>query len=772
MLGSLTSIDENVVTAFYSNLPWRDGPEPISPSCSISLSDCTNSAWFTSPYFLCTSRTSEVCGACTIYPARVRLLYFPEANYSAPVCRHNTANATECPLGPTTHSITNTDLFNQQCLYATNISTSTVNSGPYAVVNGSTFYQNRAYIQIEEISATNGCNQVGDAHTSEIIELESSAIYSARYYHHEFADNGYPFDFRDLTNVPPEAWFHDVTCVASDYETAVVNGKTYGWNVVNETAFDCATIYDPAYRPTLLMPLQVRSLDPAWASCTLDLAGLYDPPLPLTTQSVLVTPTVSPHTTKQSASPGSLPTSPLPQTTASAAHTTSGSGSDPGSGSSAGGDPGSDPTKSGDSGGSSKTEDPKPSDSGNSGSGSSDPSSSGDGNAAGGGIASIIAGGTKTSSASDPTSGSDSGSGSGSNSDPSGGSDTDPSGSSDSDPSATDSDPSSTGGSDSSSNGDSSDGSGSDGNSGSGSSGSSSNSDPSSGGSSQGAAPLPSSIGGQSVAVDPSNPLGVVIGSSTFKPGQTATIGNTPVAVGTGAIVVGSGDKDPQGSSADPTTIAIPSAGASSGAAVQLGDTTITASNVGSGEIAVGSTTLSEGQVATISGSRVSASSGHLVIGSEQSGSSSTYQLLDMGAIASAIAGSKGDVEASGDATTTEVKAGVLTVGDQTITATETGSVFAIGSVTLTKGGATVINSHTVSADQSDLVVDRTKTITFSKTASASHHSSTTTNVPSSTDANGVDATSSTASSGAKSTLWWPSQLLATLVIIATLAII
>ena len=41
----------------------------------------------------------------------------------------------------------------------------------------------------------------------------------------------------------------------------------------------CPIIYQSAYRPTLLLPPQLRSLDPAWSTCLLDLAGTWDPPI-------------------------------------------------------------------------------------------------------------------------------------------------------------------------------------------------------------------------------------------------------------------------------------------------------------------------------------------------------------------------------------------------------------------------------------------------------------------------------------------------------------
>lgn len=38
--------------------------------------------------------------------------------------------------------------------------------------------------------------------------------------------------------------------------------------------FGCPTIFPSVWKPTLVVPPQMRSIDPAWASCALGLQGL------------------------------------------------------------------------------------------------------------------------------------------------------------------------------------------------------------------------------------------------------------------------------------------------------------------------------------------------------------------------------------------------------------------------------------------------------------------------------------------------------------------
>ncbi|KAF2093401.1 hypothetical protein NA57DRAFT_81329 [Rhizodiscina lignyota] len=836
IVGTLTSLGTTVLASASKIL--NDG-QPIQPSCSISVQDCKPS-WTD----VC-APPPATCGACTIKPQTVRLLYFPPpANVTAPVCRDNTDTSTACPLGPTTAPLsinTGLGLSEVPCQYATNFSTSTMDSGPSAVVNGSTFFQNRAYIEIDAISAVNECGPIGAIHTSAIITLMSSDVHSFRGNNEAATDIGYSFDFRDLTNVPPEVYRIGFFIPPNEYDTAIVNGVSYGLGNNSLRSFDSETIYDPAYAPTLLMPLQVRSLDAAWASCSLDLAGFYDPPLPLTTAAVLDTPTPKPPNPGSTPQPVSAPPTALPASTSSQPKPTQGGGgsgsntggsggsgssgsgssgsgssgsgsgsSGSGSGSSGSGSSGSSSSGSGSSGSGSSGSGSgssgggssgsgsgsSGSGSGSSGSGSSGSSSSGSGTSGSGSSGAGTSGGSGSNSGS--SSGGDSGANSGGAGSSSGGSSNNSGGSGSSgspgagssgsggNPGASSSsgsssgssgdngNPASSGTSGSSNSGGNSGssgnaggggaGTGSGSDSGSGSSSGSENSDGSGGGAAgsgndQSPEPVPSSIGGQPVSADPSNPFGVVIGSNTLTPGQSTVIGSTPVAVGTGVIVVGgsgagggNGDGNPpvsgggqggsgsagtaagggnadSGNSGDvggsgnqavqgtrPATIAIPPAGGSGnnvGVGVPVGNgQTLTASQVAGG-VAIGSTTLADGQVASFGGSRVSVSGDNIVVTPEQptagavgnngnGGVATTFALFNAPALASAIGGGA----AAG--ATSAVSEAPVTLNGKTLTAIESGNAVVLGSLTLTVGGSaqTLGNGQVVSAASGAVVID------------------------------------------------------------------
>lgn len=107
--------------------------------------------------------------------------------------------------------------------------------------------------------------------------MASSDVFSVRGYHYEFADAAYSFNFADLNYpVPASAW------------NGVLNPGMYAdcpfgaWDFINGESVNgppcTATLYDPAYNPVLFVPPQIRSMDPAWASCELSLGGFYDPP--------------------------------------------------------------------------------------------------------------------------------------------------------------------------------------------------------------------------------------------------------------------------------------------------------------------------------------------------------------------------------------------------------------------------------------------------------------------------------------------------------------
>lgn len=85
-----------------------------------------------------------------------------------------------------------------------------------------------------------------------------------------------PADFSDMKVPSAEAYYLNI------------NGP-FGCNRMGDHP-QCSTIFDGAYRAQLLVPDQVRSLRPEWATCYDPLYGAYDPPIALTPAATIKRP--------------------------------------------------------------------------------------------------------------------------------------------------------------------------------------------------------------------------------------------------------------------------------------------------------------------------------------------------------------------------------------------------------------------------------------------------------------------------------------------------
>ncbi|KAF2089655.1 hypothetical protein K490DRAFT_63788 [Saccharata proteae CBS 121410] len=256
------------------------------------------------PYCATTSTVSEgqvpdgantnSCYGCTIGGGNVRLMYFPVPT---------TVSRDMCALYPS--ATTN------------NFTAPAYTHGPsYAVVNGSTFYANKAYISYEMATAHQYCYQhspagytlrVGSSYPGAILEVDSTAVSSfchqskAAYYGVRGGQE-FPFNFADLNApVPASAYQCMSTCGAA-------------WD--NPVGM-CTTIIEDEFRPQVVVPPEIRSLDPAWAQCILALEGAYDPPIPLTATDLLVPSDASWKDQSSTAASSASPAHVSPSTTAS-----------------------------------------------------------------------------------------------------------------------------------------------------------------------------------------------------------------------------------------------------------------------------------------------------------------------------------------------------------------------------------------------------------------------------------------------------------------------
>lgn len=213
---------------------------------------------------------------------QVELKYFPVThNASRNLCPAGGAGTpTQCPLAPTRGVYTVTDPYNAPpCNYITSNLTAKP-SGPYIVSEGYTLYHNRVYFSLDTVSAADYCGPVGKTHTDAIISVQSSEVYSVGGYHHAFADIGYKVNWQDFSRVPAYAYYNDDDIVGPTYGRRLEHRYRFGTDFINGistldfggaqagavgyTGKEVSWIWDEAYAPTVLMPLQIRSLDPAW----------------------------------------------------------------------------------------------------------------------------------------------------------------------------------------------------------------------------------------------------------------------------------------------------------------------------------------------------------------------------------------------------------------------------------------------------------------------------------------------------------------------------
>lgn len=150
----------------------------------------------------------------------------------------------------------------------------TVTSNPTelvtAVVDGTTFTSPTVYLSYAAVSAVDGCEHtIGQPHSGAVLSLNPNAVSSMdELPHGDFVK----FNFADLK-------------------------KPYSSHVLEQMCFPaplefCDVGVDDIYHPRLMVPNELRALDPAWKSCDPDLLfGSYDPPRILVPANALAQPT-------------------------------------------------------------------------------------------------------------------------------------------------------------------------------------------------------------------------------------------------------------------------------------------------------------------------------------------------------------------------------------------------------------------------------------------------------------------------------------------------
>lgn len=142
------------------------------------------------------------------------------------------------------------------------------------VLNGTTLYSPSVYIHLRTVYASDSCFQIGARHTSTLLAMDPEDVSTQVHWGGKVAQSGAEayntLDYADIVGLPPvSAYEHQPSCLI----------------------FGCSTIYPSSWDPVLVVPTQLRAIDPAWQSCAVGLDGLYDPPVALTPQAVVAAPT-------------------------------------------------------------------------------------------------------------------------------------------------------------------------------------------------------------------------------------------------------------------------------------------------------------------------------------------------------------------------------------------------------------------------------------------------------------------------------------------------
>ncbi|KAI7553805.1 hypothetical protein KC331_g973 [Hortaea werneckii] len=191
--------------------------------------------------------------------------------------------------------------------------TSTLGQPVTAIYKNMTLTSPTVYIEFRTAYATDACGYtVGNPHPGAIIGVDPKSLYSVYAKLDYFVDTLHYGEGTTTFYQSQTFNFHDLSGLAP--------GPAYQ---AQPSCWDngCHTIFDD-YHPVLVLPSQVRDLDPAFVSCGLDWRGAWDPPIALQPAEVLdpVTTPVEPEYT-QPASPKSTVPPPAAETAAAEATT-------------------------------------------------------------------------------------------------------------------------------------------------------------------------------------------------------------------------------------------------------------------------------------------------------------------------------------------------------------------------------------------------------------------------------------------------------------------
>ncbi|KAL5389083.1 hypothetical protein PMIN06_009606 [Paraphaeosphaeria minitans] len=234
-------------------------PPPPEPTCTVANSDCASlitsysSALdeFQSDTTAISSPQSPDCcvsTACTFSYDAMDFYFYPVTNN---ISRNMCANT---PFGGYENSVTKTG--DPDTTYTE------VTTGSSTVVNGVTMYEGNVYMSMKDPYVYDNCRKriLPKYQKPQIVAMASSDVYSVIAYPHNMI--AYSLRYEDFND--PIPW-------------SAYMGQSGCWN----NHVGCTEVIPGHYQPAILMPGQIRQLDPNWASCSYDKYALFDPPIAL-----------------------------------------------------------------------------------------------------------------------------------------------------------------------------------------------------------------------------------------------------------------------------------------------------------------------------------------------------------------------------------------------------------------------------------------------------------------------------------------------------------
>jgi hypothetical protein len=150
-------------------------------------------------------------------------------------------------------------------------------TGPYAVVDGVTMYEGNVYISYWEPQAYDNCQSSIPRRNSEnnrIITVASDALHSIRSYPDMFAPWPIKWDI-----IP---WSLNYDDFNEPVPWSAYSGQQQCAQLTMGVSNNCSYVVKPGeFWPHMMMPPQIRNLDPAWSTCRFEDFAVFDPPVAL-----------------------------------------------------------------------------------------------------------------------------------------------------------------------------------------------------------------------------------------------------------------------------------------------------------------------------------------------------------------------------------------------------------------------------------------------------------------------------------------------------------